>query len=45
MFSETYDWSAFRRTDMLQYLPVTDRDQMEESMERLAEALRQRNEH
>jgi uncharacterized protein YndB with AHSA1/START domain len=43
--SETYDWSAFRHTDMLKYLPVTDRDQMEESMERLAEALRQRNEH
>ena len=39
LVTETYDWSAFRHTDMLEHLPVIGRAQMEESVERLAEAL------
>ena len=44
LVSQTYDWSAFRHTDVLNHLPVISRGQMQESVERLAEALRLRNE-
>jgi hypothetical protein len=43
--SHTYDWSAFRHLEVLDHLPVINRDQMQESIERLADALQQRHEH
>lgn len=37
--SHVYDWSRFTHTDMLHHLPVIDRSQMQESVDRLADAL------
>ena len=37
--SQTYDWSAFTHLDMLDHLPVLDRDQLMRSVDRLAEAV------
>ncbi|MCX2934262.1 SRPBCC family protein [Mycobacterium sp. CVI_P3] len=45
LVTETYDWSAFRHTDMLDHLPVADRSQMQESLQRLAEELGHRSEN
>ena len=40
LVAEIYDWSAFRNTDMLDHLPVISRSQMQESLARLAKAIR-----
>jgi uncharacterized protein YndB with AHSA1/START domain len=42
--TEIYDWSTFRHIDMLDHLPVVNRSQMQESIKRLAEALRRHSE-
>jgi hypothetical protein len=44
LVTEIYDWSAFRHTDMLDHLAVVNRGQMQESIKRLAEALRRHSE-
>ena len=35
----TYDWSAFTHLDMLSYLPVVNRDQLQASLDRVARAV------
>ncbi|WP_449560665.1 hypothetical protein [Mycolicibacterium mageritense] len=42
LVSEVYDWSEFRNADMVDRLPVISREQMKESLERLANAVRNR---
>jgi uncharacterized protein YndB with AHSA1/START domain len=37
--SQTYDWSKFTHLDMLEHLPVVDRDQLAASLEKLADAI------
>lgn len=37
--SHTYDWSEFTPREMLRYLPVLNRDQLQTSLDRLAQAL------
>jgi hypothetical protein len=36
---QTYDWAAFTHLDMLAHLPVVDRDQLLETLDRLAAAV------
>ncbi|WP_028925016.1 SRPBCC family protein [Pseudonocardia acaciae] len=37
--TQTYDWSEFTHLDMLAHLPVVDRDQLQASLDLLAEAV------
>jgi uncharacterized protein YndB with AHSA1/START domain len=39
LVSQTYDWSAFTHTDMLDHLPVVNHDQLQASLDRLADAI------
>jgi uncharacterized protein YndB with AHSA1/START domain len=39
--THVYDWSAFTHRDMIEHLPVVDRDGMRRSVELLAEAIAQ----
>jgi hypothetical protein len=41
LVSLTYDWTAFTHTDMLAHLPVVNREQLQASLDLLAEALDQ----
>ncbi|ART68598.1 hypothetical protein BTO20_08400 [Mycobacterium dioxanotrophicus] len=45
LVTETYDWSAFRNTEMIDRLPVIGMRQMQESLARLAEATAKRGPH
>jgi uncharacterized protein YndB with AHSA1/START domain len=37
--SQTYDWSAFTHLDMLAHLPVVNREQLQRSLDQLADAV------
>jgi uncharacterized protein YndB with AHSA1/START domain len=37
--SQTYDWSAFTHLEMLSHLPVVNREQLQQSLARLADAV------
>jgi len=41
LVTETYDGSGFKHKEMLDYLPVINQDQVQASLDRLAEALRE----